>query len=72
MRLCTVVAMLMTIPNSWKLFSYGVKRDHYDKFIGIREFSERLAQDCFKNPFLPDIGTQEKNIPPLMSSITEI
>ena len=29
----------------WKLFCYGVKRDHYEKLIGIRELSERLAQD---------------------------
>ena len=48
LRLCTTVAMGMTITNCWKLFRYGVKREHYDKLIGIREFSERLAQDCFK------------------------
>ena len=57
--------MGMTVANCWKLFRYGVKRDHYEKFIGIRELSERLAQDCFKNPFPPDIGTPSKNIPPL-------
>ena len=37
-RLCTTVAMGMTITNCWKLFRYGVKREHYDKLIGIREF----------------------------------
>ena len=42
-----------------------VKRDHYEKLIGIREFSERLAQDCFNNTFSPDRGTPPKNIPPL-------
>ena len=41
----TTVAMGMTITNCWKLFSYGVKRYYYDKLIGIRELSERLAQD---------------------------
>ena len=33
--------------------------------IGIREFSELLAQDCFNNPFSPDRETPAKNIPPL-------
>ena len=47
------------------MFCYGVKRDHYEKLVGIRELSERLAQDCFNNPFSPDRGTPEKNIPPL-------
>ena len=55
----------MTITNCWKLFSYGVKRDHYDKLIGIRELSERLAQDCFNNIFSPDRGTPANNTPPL-------
>ena len=31
MRLYTTVATGMTITNVWKLFSYGVKRDHYEK-----------------------------------------
>ena len=35
-RLCTEVAMGMTITNFWKVFCYGVKRDHYDKSIGIK------------------------------------
>ena len=35
-RLCKTVDMGMTINNCWKLFRYGVKRDHYDKLIGIR------------------------------------
>ena len=55
--------MGMTITNCWKLFRYGVKRTHYDKLIGIREFSERLAQDCFNNNFSSDSGTPAKNIP---------
>ena len=38
LRLCTTGAMGMTITNSWQLFRYGVKIDHYDKLIGIREF----------------------------------
>ena len=65
LRLCATVAMGMTITNCWKLFHYGVKRDHYEKLIGIREFSERLAQHCFKNKFSCDRGTPEENIPPL-------
>ena len=65
LRLCTAVDMGMTITDCWKLFSYGVKRDHYDKWIGIREFSERLAQDCFNNKLSSDRGTSENNIPPL-------
>ena len=55
--------MRMTITNCWKLFHYGVKRDQYDKLIGIREFSERLAQDCFNNNFSSDSGTPANNIP---------
>ena len=63
--LCTTVAMGTTITNCCKLFSYGVKRYHYDKLIGIREFSEKLAQDCSNNTFSPDSGTPAKNMPPL-------
>ena len=55
--------MGITITNCWKMFCYGVKRDHYDKLIGIREFPERLFQDCFKSTFSPDIGTPENKIP---------
>ena len=59
------VAMGITITNCWKLFCYGVKRDHYEKLIGIREFSERLAKYCFNNKFSPDRETSEKNTPTL-------
>ena len=59
LRVCTIVAMGMTITNC------GVKRDHYEKLIGIRELSEKLAQNCFNNNFSSDIGTQANNIPPL-------
>ena len=59
------VAMGMNITNFWKLSRYGIKRDHYDKLIGIREFLERLAQDCFNNKLSSDIETSAKNIPPL-------
>ena len=55
----------MNINNCWKLFCCGVKIDHYEKLISIREFSERLAQDFFNNNFSPDRGTPAKNIPPL-------
>ena len=57
--------MVMTITNCWKMFRYGVKRDHYEKLVGIRELLERLAQDCFNSPFSSDRGTPAKNIPPL-------
>ena len=65
LQLCTTVAVGMNITNFWKLFCYGVNRDHYDKLIGIRELLEQLAQDCFNNTFSPDIGTPENNIHPL-------
>ena len=39
LRLCTTVVMDMKINNCWKLFRYGISRDPYDKFIGIRKFS---------------------------------
>ena len=42
LRLCTTVYMGMTITNGWKLFCYGVKRNHFNKLISIREFSEKL------------------------------
>ena len=57
--------MRMTVTNFWKVFHYGVKSDHYDKLIGIREFSERFVIDFFNNPFLTDTETLENNIPPL-------
>ena len=56
--------MGMTITNFWKLFCYGVKRYHYEKLIGIREFSEQLAQYCFNNTFSPETGIPENNTPP--------
>ena len=59
LRLCMTFAMGMVINNGWKLFCYGVKRDHYEKFIGIREFLERLDQDFFNNNFSPASGTPE-------------
>ena len=42
LRLCTTVSMGMTITNCWKLFCYGVKRNHFNKSISIRKFSEKL------------------------------
>ena len=38
--LYTTVAMGIIITNYWKLFCFGVKRDHYEKLIGIRELLE--------------------------------
>ena len=60
--LCTTVAMGTTITNCWKLFRCGFKRNHYGNFIGIREFSERIAADCLNNLFTTDTGTPAKNI----------
>ena len=59
------VSMVMTITNGWKRFGCGVEQDHYGKPIGMREFSELLAPDCFNNPFSTDNGTLGKNISPL-------
>ena len=55
----------MLITNGWKLSQYGVKRDHNDKFINIRELLERIAYDWFNNIFKTDTGTPENNIPSL-------
>ena len=55
---CTTASMITTVTNLWKLFCCGVKRYHYEKLIGIREFWERLALYCFNN----ETGTPENNI----------
>ena len=55
--------MGMTITIFWKLFSYGVKKEHYEKLSGIRELFEQLSLDCFNNKFSNDTGTLAKNIP---------
>ena len=57
--------MGINITNFWKLFCYGVKRDHYENFISIRELSQQLSQDFFKNDFSPYVGTPAKNTTPL-------
>ena len=44
LRLCTTVAMGMTITNCWKLFRYGVKRDNYEK----NSASENSRKDLLK------------------------
>ena len=36
LRFCTIVSMVIYINNFWVLFCYGVKRDHYETFVGIR------------------------------------
>ena len=63
LRLCTTISIGMTITNCWKLFCYGVKRNHFNKSISIRELSEKIAVDWFNNPFTTDTGTPAKNIP---------
>ena len=64
-QLCPAVALGITMTTCWKIFCYRVKRHHFEKNIGIREFSERLALDCFNNTFSTDTGTPENNISPL-------
>ena len=34
-QLCTTVSMVITSTNIWKLFRYGVNKDHHEKLIGI-------------------------------------
>ena len=65
LQLCTTFAMGMTITNCWKLFRYGVKRDHYDNLISIREFPELISVDFLNNTFRTDSGTPANNIPSL-------
>ena len=65
LRLCTAISMRIIITNCWKLFCCGVKRERYDKLIGIGEFLERLAQYYFNNNFSYYIRTPANNIPPL-------
>ena len=55
----------MMITNCWKLFHCGVKRDHYEKLIRIREFSEQIAVSCFINTFTEDTGKLVNSIPSL-------
>ena len=50
------------MTNCWELFRYGVKRNHYKNFIGIREFSEQIAAYCFNITFTTDTGYPENNI----------
>ena len=61
-KLFTTVSMGTIITNCWKLFHCWVKRQHYDKFIGIRELSERISVNCFNNTFTVDTGTMAKNV----------
>ena len=70
LRLCMEVDMGITITNFWKLFSYGVKRNHYEKLIGIREFLERISLDWLNNPFTTETGTLSK-ITPLLDKIND-
>ena len=60
LRLCTTGTVGMNITDFWRLFLYGIKRDHYEKLIGIREFLEWLALYCFNNPFSTDTGAPKK------------
>ena len=53
----STVSMVMTITSWGKLFSCGVKRYHYEKFIGIRELSERLSINWFNRNLKTDTRT---------------
>ena len=46
-----------------EIFRFGVRRYHYEKLVGIREFLEQYYLDCFNNPFSTDTGTLSKNMP---------
>ena len=52
-------------------FRYGVKRDHYEKFIDIREFLEQL-DIALTIIFHLIEGPQQRSYPPLTRSIMEI
>ena len=43
LQLCNTVAIGMMITIFW--IHYGVKRYHYNRLIGIREFLELIAVD---------------------------
>ena len=60
-RLFNTVDIGTKITNSWKLFCYGINREHYENFICIRELLERLAMYCFSNTFTTDTRTPVKN-----------
>ena len=55
-----VWSMEMTINNFWKIFHSGIKREHYENLIGIRELLELLAFYCLDNPFTTYTRTPEK------------
>ena len=69
--LCTTVDMYSTINNLCKLFCYGVQIDHYEKIIGIRDFLELIALDCFNTPFSNYTGIPVENIP-LLDEVDEL
>ena len=55
--------MGMDITIIWEIFCFDFNRDHYEKLIGIREFSELIYIDCFDGPFTTYTGTPEKYLP---------
>ena len=65
LRLFMTVALGITITNCWKLFCNEVQGYHNKKLVGIREFMELIAQDCFNDTFSTNNETPEKKIPPL-------
>ena len=65
LQLCVAGSIGTNMTYCWKLFHYGVKIEHYEKLIGIRELSEQLAQDWFNDPFSLETGIPEKNTLPL-------
>ena len=62
-RLFATVAIRKTLRNFWEIFCYRIKREHYEKFIGVREFLGQLSPNCFDNPFSTDTRTPDKNLP---------
>ena len=72
LRLCAAVAIGAIITNCWKLFRYGVKRDHYYNFIGTRELSELISVYCFDNTFRTDTGEPSIKMPSLGDIYNEV
>ena len=52
---------VMTLTNYWKVFCNGVNREHREKYIGIGEFLDELA-NFLRNNLPTETGNPAKNI----------
>ena len=57
-----MVYIKKTPTNLWTFFHCRVKRQHYERYIGIGEYSELPDCDCVMNPFPTDTVNIYKNI----------